>query len=95
VSVSSSYPPPSVSAVRRCSRIPASVGRPQLSAIIRDLSLHCRAAKIAGCRLRGQEIAAATDADRLRLPPLFAGGSTMCQNAFDFYTDDDTHDVTS
>jgi len=36
-------------------------GRPQLSTIIRDLSRHCRAAKIAGCRLRGQEIAAASD----------------------------------
>jgi len=30
--------------------------------IIRDLSRHCRAAKIAGCRLRGQEIVAATAA---------------------------------
>ena len=61
---------------RCCSSIPASwfcpasllgqlVGRPQLSAIIRDLSLDCRAAKIAGCRLRGQEIAAERRRQRL------------------------------
>ena len=67
----------------RCSSIPASrfvhpaaqpdrsilwlPGRLQLSTIIRDLSLHCRAAKIAGCRLRGQEIVAATATDRVSL----------------------------
>jgi len=66
--------------------------RLQLSTIIRDLSLHCRAAKIAGCRLRGQEIMAATTSGSASL---FVGGKTMCQNAFDFYTDDDMRDVTS
>jgi len=35
------------------------LARPQLSTIIRVLSPYCRAAKIAGCRLRGQEIMAA------------------------------------
>lgn len=74
----------------------SSVGRPQLSAIIRDLSLHCRVVKIAGCRLRGQEIVEApASTSGSSTSALFAGGKTMCQNAFDFYTDDDMHDVTS
>jgi len=46
--------------------------RPQLSAIIRDLSLHWRAVKIAGCRLRGQEIAAAEETSASGRSALFA-----------------------
>lgn len=71
----------------------ALVGRPQLWAIIRDLSRHCRrAAKIAGCRLRaptGNRRRGVGRARRRLSRSLFIVGAaaTMCQNAFDSDTD--------